>query len=429
MFSGTIRKGSEKMYMLTKEGGEYLEKGLPEIRLLREIKSGKSRMQDLQKLPFFSIGFMWAKKNDWVSVKGDSIEITENGKKALSSKSELEAALESVKNGKSADAESEKILLSRKLIEESKEKFVFKEKEISQLSPEIIKSEAWKTVPFRKYDISAPAPRISPGRRHPVMQSVEYARKVWTEMGFREMEGPLVQLSFWNFDALFTAQDHPVREMQDTFFMDPEKGKLPDGKLVQKVKEAHEKGTEGSLGWGGIWSSETARKYVLRTHTTCLSLKTISQIKKDGLPAKYFAVGRCFRNETMDWKHGFEFNQTEGIVIDENVNFRHLLGYLKEFYKRMGFEKARFRPAYFPYTEMSVGIEVFHPIHNKWVELGGAGMFRPEVVEPLLGKFVPILAWGPGFDRLVMDYYRFERIGELYANDIKKLREIKQWMM
>jgi len=78
---------------------------------------------------------------------------------------------------------------------------------------------------------------------------------------------------------------------------------------------------------------------------------------------------------------------------------------------------------------MSIGIEIFHPVHQKWVELGGAGIFRPEVVEPILGKFVPVLAWGPGFDRLVMDYYKFERIGDLYANDIKKLREIKQWMM
>ncbi|MBU3957775.1 MAG: phenylalanine--tRNA ligase subunit alpha [Nanoarchaeota archaeon] len=416
-------------YQLTKEGEEYLEKGLPELRLLKEISRGSKLMRDLQKLPFFPIGFMWAKKNGWVAVVGGELEITEEGKPNLAGESPLMEALDNVRNGKPINSEIEKTLLSRKLIEEVREKFEFREKEISQLSPEIIKSEIWKSVPFRKYDTAAPAPRIYPGRRHPVMQAVDYARKVWTEMGFKEMEGPLVQLSFWNFDALFTAQDHPVREMHDTFFMEPEKGNLPDGKIVQKVREAHEKGTEGSIGWGGKWDAEIARKFVLRTHTTCLSLKTISQIKKDGLPAKYFAVGRCFRNETMDWKHGFEFNQTEGIVVDENVNFRHLLGYLKEFYKKMGFEKARFRPSYFPYTEMSIGIEIFHPIHKKWVELGGAGIFRPEVVEPILGKFVPVLAWGPGFDRLVMDYYRFERIGDLYANDIKKLREIKQWMM
>jgi len=416
-------------YNLTKEGKEYLEEKLPETRLLEEIKNGNKSMKILQQLSFFPIGFMWAKKNDWVVVVGGELEITKKGFLSLSGESSLIKALDDVRNQKTINIEDEKILLSRKLIEEVKEKFEFREKEISQLSPEIIKSGIWRSVPFRKYDTGAPAPKISPGRRHPVMQAVEYARKVWTEMGFKEMEGPLVQLSFWNFDALFTAQDHPVREMHDTFFMEPEKGKLPDEKLVQKVRDAHEKGTEGSMGWGGVWDKETARKYVLRTHTTCLSLKTISQIKKDGLPAKYFAVGRCFRNEAMDWKHSFEFNQTEGIVIDENVNFRHLLGYLKEFYKRMGFGKARFRPSYFPYTEMSIGIEVFHPIHNKWVELGGAGIFRPEVVEPILGKFVPILAWGPGFDRLVMDYYKFERIGDLYANDIKKLREIKQWMM
>ncbi len=419
-------------YKLTKEGEEYFDKGLPEIRLLREIKSGETRMEELQKLPYFSIGFMWAKKNGWISISYKNIEITEAGMQALNKKSEIEKALSEIFIYHTFTSPLFSLigtLLSRKLIEEAKEKFEFREKEISQLSPEIIKSEVWKTVPFRKYDINAPAPRAYPGRRHPVMQAVDYARKVWTEMGFKEMEGPLVQLSFWNFDALFQGQDHPAREMHDTFFLEPEKGTLPDEKLVQKVREAHEKGVGGSLGWGGKWDPEIARKYVLRTHTTCLSSKTLAQIRKDGLPAKYFAVGRCFRNETMDWKHGFEFNQTEGIVVDENVNFRHLLGYLKEFFKKMGFEKARFRPSYFPYTEMSIGIEIFHPVHKKWLELGGAGIFRPEVVEPILGKFVPVLAWGPGFDRLVMDYYRFERIGDLYANDIKKLREIKQWMM
>ena len=249
------------------------------------------------------------------------------------------------------------------------------------------------------------------------------------------MTGDIVQVSFWNFDALFTAQDHPVREMQDTFFLN-KKTELPkDKKLINAVKQAHEtgvgKGLEKSKGWRYKWDEEEAKKLVLRTHTTCSSahkLAEISENLKDNLPAKFFAIGKCFRNETVDWSHGFEFNQTEGIVIDENANFRHLLGYLKQFFKKMGFEKIRFSPAYFPYTEPSVEIHVWHPERKVWLEIGGAGIFRPEVTIPLLGKHIPVLAWGPGFDRTLMDYYEIKDLRELYKNNLTQLRKMKFWI-
>ena len=237
----------------------------------------------------------------------------------------------------------------------------------------------------------------------------------------------LIKSSFWNFDALFTAQDHPVREMQDTFFID-KKENLLDKKIVKKVKESHEFGVDGSFGWKYKWNEEEAKRLVLRTHTTCLSAQTLSKIKKKELPQKFFAIGKCFRNETVDWSHGFEFNQTEGIVVDKNANFRHLLGYLKEFFAKMGFEKVRFRPGYFPYTEPSVEIDIFHPEKKVWLELGGAGIFRPEVVIPLLGENIPVLAWGPGFDRILMDYYKIKDLRELYKNNLTQLRKMKFWM-
>jgi phenylalanyl-tRNA synthetase alpha chain len=240
----------------------------------------------------------------------------------------------------------------------------------------------------------------------------------------------MVDTSFWVFDALFTAQDHPVREMQDTYFIkDPKYGKLPNKKLIDAIKNSHENGfNTGSKGWRYKWDLKEAEKNVLRTHTTNLSARTISNLKKIEWPAKYFAVGRCFRNETIDWSHLFEFNQTEGIVIDPDANFRHLLGYLKEFFRKMGFERARFRPAYFAYTEPSVEIDVIHPIHKKWIELGGAGIFRPEVTKALLGEEVPVLAWGPGFDRVMMDHYKINDMREIYKNDLKQLREMKMWL-
>ncbi|MEX0920659.1 MAG: phenylalanine--tRNA ligase subunit alpha [Candidatus Pacearchaeota archaeon] len=299
---------------------------------------------------------------------------------------------------------------------------------IEQITPEILKKESlWKGKKFRRYDVTLPVSQINGGKRHFVNQTTDYMRKVWTDMGFKEMTGKLVVSSFWNFDALFTAQDHSVRDMQDTFFLD-KKSELPDKDLLKKVKQSHESGVDGSTGWNYKWDEEKAKKMVLRTHTTCLSAQTLAKLKLEELPKKFFAVGKCFRNETLDWSHGFEFNQTEGIVVDKNANFKHLLGYLKAFFQKMGFEKIRFRPAYFPYTEPSVEVDVWHPEKKIWLELGGAGILRPEVVIPLLGENIPVLAWGPGADRMLMDYYQIKDLRELYKNDITQLRKMKFWM-
>ena len=142
---------------------------------------------------------------------------------------------------------------------------------------------------------------------------------------------------------------------------------------------------------------------------------------------KFFAVGKCFRNETIDSSHLFEFNQSEGIVVDKDVNFQHLLGYLKAFLNKMGFEKIRFRPHFFPYTEPSVEADVYDEKTGRWIEVLGAGIFRPEVVVPLLGEWVPVLAWGMGFDRLIMSNYDIKDIRNLYSNDIEGLRNTRIW--
>ena len=245
------------------------------------------------------------------------------------------------------------------------------------------------------------------------------------------MTGSYVQTSFWNLDALFIPQDHPARQMQDTFFIgkkDFTRGKLPP-KITERVKAVHENGGEtGSKGWQAPWSAEEAQKVLLRTHTTVLSALKLAALKKEDLPAKFFAVGKVFRNEALDWKHLFEFHQVDGIVIDPDANLKDLKGYLKLFFRKMGYPDARIRPAHFPYTEPSCEVDVWHPVHKQWIELGGAGIFRPEVVVPLLGKDIPVLAWGLGLERMIAEYYKFTDIRDLYANDIKKLRETKVWM-
>tara|TARA_B100001079_G_C16358077_1_gene491526 strand:+ start:1 stop:939 length:939 start_codon:yes stop_codon:yes gene_type:complete len=309
---------------------------------------------------------------------------------------------------------------------------------LESVTSNLIRSGNWKGKKFRRYDITSPVPKIYGSKRHFVNQAIEFGKRIWLDMGFKEMTGDYCQSGFWNFDALFTAQDHPVREMQDTFFIADKsttskdvigyKGKLPDNNIVKKVKEAHEGGIEGSKGWQYKWSEDKSKQISLRTHTTCLSAKTLLEIGKNKeFPAKYFALGKCFRNETVDWSHGFEFNQTEGIVVDENANFRQLLGYLIEFFKKMGYDKIRIRPGYFPYTEPSLEIDIFHPVHKKWVELGGAGMFRPEVTIPMFGRHIPVLAWGPGFDRIIMEFFEITDLRDMYRNDLNKLRDSKIW--
>jgi phenylalanyl-tRNA synthetase alpha chain len=434
-------------------GALYKKKGLPERRLLNLLSEKRIlKLEDAQKESSLSddefkasLGVLKRKalielKNGKISFSGN---LTEVSKKMLEEifleslplkldllKPEELHAFKSLKDRKNVVQTKEDRSVDIKVTELGKKLMNVKIKTqemIEQLTPEIIKRDLWRGKKFRRYDVSSPLPEISGGKRHFVNQATDYARKIWTEMGFKEMTGNLAVSSFWNFDALFTAQDHPVREMQDTFFLFEKKEDF-DKKLMKSIKNVHESGIAGSKGWNYNWNEEEAKTLVLRTHTTAISSKKLSELKKKDIPCKFFAIGKCFRNETVDWSHGFEFNQTEGIVVDKNVNFRHLLGYLKEFFKKMGFEKIRFRPSYFPYTEPSVEIEIFHPERKIWLELGGAGIFRPEVVVPLFGKDVNVLAWGPGFDRILMDYYKIKDLRELYKNDLTQLREMKFWM-
>jgi phenylalanyl-tRNA synthetase alpha chain len=444
-----IREETSEFVELTKEGLEYLKDGLPERNLINLVSKGEKSIESLRKkLENFSIGLVWVKSNGWVEIKEGMLIITEKGRDILNKKTPEEETISALASGrrpaKEFDEDTLNKLLKRGLVKKKTEskKFISLtdlgkkispkikiREEIGQLTPEIIISREWKKKPIRPYDISIPAPTLHPGKKHYLTQVIECIRQIWLEMGFKEMTGPIVEVSFWNFDALYQPQDHPARDLADTFYMkNPEKGKLPDEEIVEAVKATHEYGwTCNSKGWQYKWDREFARKCVLRTHTTSLSARTLAALRNAELPAKFFSIGRVFRNETLDWKHLAEFVQTDGIVVGEDVTFKHLLGYLKNYYERLGFEKIRFRPSYFPYTELSLEVEYWDEEHGKWIELVGAGIFRPEVVKPLLGKDIPVLAWGPSLERIVMKKYGIKDIRELYWNDLKQLREAKIW--
>lgn len=452
----TIKSSLRDVVRLGENGRLYEKRGLPEKRFLKAL-DGKMDIESIKKEANLddneiriSLGLL--KSRYAISIMGNEVEPTGQRDDILKTgfpEERFMKRLPLVFDNLNEDEKNmvKKLLKRRDLITkegvklkhvkltETGKKIIKKAKLtkldlIEKLTPKMLKERTWKNKKFRRYDVEINVPKVFGGRRHFVNQAVDYAKRVWLDLGFKEMTGPLLQTSFWNFDALFTAQDHPVRDLQDTFYIkNPRMGKLPETKIVNAVKAVHENGGKtGSKGWQYKWDPDDARRNVMRTHTTCLSARTIASLRSSDLPAKFFAVGKCFRNETMDWSHLFEFNQFEGIVVDPDANFKHLLGYLKNFAMKIGFTKVRFRPAHFPYTEPSVEGEVFDPVHKKWIEVFAAGIFRPEVVVPLLGKDVPVLAWGPGLDRMTVSYYQINDLRELYKNDLKQLREIKTWL-
>jgi phenylalanyl-tRNA synthetase alpha chain len=295
--------------------------------------------------------------------------------------------------------------------------------ERNSLTPEDLESGAWKEIKLRPYDVKLAAKDVYPAKIHPLRRIIEQTRRAFLEMGFAEVVSPMVESAFWNFDALFQPQDHPARDMQDTFYMlHPATAPLPDAKIVEPVKQTHENGwTTGSEGWGYTWSPERSKQVVLRTHTTAATIRALAA--NPNPPGKFFCVGWTYRNETISFKHLPVFHQVDGIIIDEEANLASLMGTLQEFYSKMGFGRVKFKPAFYPYTEPSVDVVVFMESRGKWIEMGGAGIFRPEVTLPL-GCNYPVLAWGLGIERLAMLRFGLSDIRELYKSNLDALEEV-----
>ncbi len=295
--------------------------------------------------------------------------------------------------------------------------------ERNRLDAELLADGAWRKVTFRPYDVTAGTAPAYPAKPHPLRRILDETRRAFHFMGFEEVRGHYVESAFWDFDALFQPQDHPAREMQDTFYLErPARFDLPEQKFVENIRAVHENGGDtGSIGWGYTWSDEEARRTVLRTHTTAA---TISALREDPAPPrKVFLVGRVFRREKTDYKHLPEFHQVDGIIVDGEASLSTLLGTLSRFYNLMGFEQVKFRPAFFPYTEPSVEVFVRMPgRETDWFELGGSGVFRPEVTRPC-GCDVPVLAWGLGLERLAMVRYGVTDMRKLYMSDFRWLEE------
>ncbi|MHA1674768.1 MAG: phenylalanine--tRNA ligase subunit alpha [Promethearchaeota archaeon] len=458
----------EIVLTLTDEGKDYVENGLPERQMYKifvqndrkEIGVDGFSPEVEKSLGFnkklFFIGLTHMKKNKWVvsskATGKDVILIYSDTANPSSSEKLLEeygsnSSLSLSDIPKKLQDEVKNLTKRKLLIREKrmirkveltpKGKAVNPadikviEEEVQIISAEMIKSGSWKEkmTSLKTYDVAIEGPKVQAGKFHPMTIVKNQVREVFHSMGFEEIRGPIVELAFYNFDCLYQPQDHPAREMHDSFYIkNPAKGKLPKKEIVDRIKAIHENGGDsGSTGWRYKWSKEIAKKLLLRTHTTATTIRHLAKVglEKRELPVKVFCIDRVFRNEKLDRTHLAELQQIDGIIIAENVTLSDLIGQITEFYKRMGFKKVITRPGFFPYTEPSMEVSVYSEELGAWLEMGGSGIFRPEVTSAWgIKDPVRVLAWGLGLERLAMLKLKREDIRDLYQSNLSWLREV-----
>ncbi len=439
-----IKTNAKILITLGELGKKYLKEKLPERRLLEQLKEKKLSLEEVNiDKSELNIAIGELKKKAAINL-GKELEITDNGKKLLIKEFLEEKLLKQLPKEVKDLTDEEKLayenLKKRKEIIVTEEiktrtitltdlgKKLTKEKLdldlIETLTPQILKENSWTKKPFRKYDIQTKVPKIYCGKRQPYMEFLNKIKFKLVQLGFKEMTGPLIETEFFNFDVLFQPQDHPARTWTDTYHLkNPTQGKLPDDLVVNRIKHAHENGGRtGSTGWGYKWNPEIAKQLMPRAHGTAVSARRM--VKGIEVPSKYFCIARCYRPDVLDATHLLEFNHMEGIVTDPSISFKTLLGILKHFAVEIaGAEEVKFFPDYYPFTEPSVQISAKHP-QLGWIELGGAGIFRPEITQTL-GIETPVMAWGLGIDRLAMFKLGIKDIRYLFSQDLKWLREAR----
>jgi phenylalanyl-tRNA synthetase alpha chain len=450
---GLLKISEEKQIFLklNDEGRFHAKMGLPERRLVDALEKlkGKATCQEafhsanLEK-QFIPIALGWAQRKKWTILDSKANTLRVLGKPAKESDEKLLKLL-----GEKDSTLYEKlepfckqavqILKSRKLLKVEEKtrrvieltdlghsvlkKGIISAAEVTQLTPELIISGKWRSAKLQHYDVQASVAKTWSGKKHPYLRFLEEVRQKLIELGFKEMTGTAVETSFFNFDALYTPQDHPARDLDGIYFVkSPTEGNIDQyPKIVENVSETHKNGwTTGSTGWQYKYSLKVAKRLILRGHGTCLSARAL--ISKDlQIPGRYFSIVRCYRPEVLDRIHLTEFNQVEGIIIDKDLTLRDLLGVLQKFAVEIaGADKVKFRPDYFPFTEPSVELSAYKKGCG-WIEFGGSGVFRPEVTLPL-GIKEPVIAWGLGVDRLFMMRAGVDDIRYIFSQNLDWIR-------
>ncbi len=434
-----VDKESTNTASLTKEARGYLAK-FPEETLVSELY-GHGAGMPLSRIEN-KIGIIWAKRNGWIAISEGRANLTGKGRSIAEGKTnyatrellgklndpeqtdtdalikENEKIISDLKSRNLIEITERGVIESVKLTKKGKASAASEEKGIGPLTRDIIASGKWKSEGLKKYDIHADSERIYPARLHPMHELLDTIRSAYFNLGFTEVSGPIIESAFWNFDALFVPQDHPAREMQDTFFLsNPKKITIEDVELMNKLKKVHKKN------WKDVWKESVARQALLRTHTTSVSSRYIRKFAdsmENNYPIKLFSVGRVFRNESIDYKHLAEFYQMDGIIIGNNLTFSNLIDTLSKLYSQLGLE-VKFKPAYFPFVEPGMEIYYYDEKKKDTIELGGAGIIRKEITKAM-GTNKTVLAWGPGVDRLIFNLMEIDSLIHLYKNNVGWLR-------
>ncbi|KAF9513595.1 hypothetical protein BS47DRAFT_1317397 [Hydnum rufescens UP504] len=425
-------------YDLSTEGAQLAEQGSHEARVwavlpLKGQGNGMS-IKDLRQAvgdESAKIGQGRAFKSGWIGKEGDNlvklipsiVDATREELIEIKNTGTLKAGEKSL-----AELRKRKLVVQKKLLWFSVQQGLHFstsiEKPETDLTSEMLATGAWKTSNFKKYNFDADGAPPNGGALHPLLKVREEFRNIFLEMGFAEMAtSQYVDSGFWNFDTLFVPQQHPARDLQDTFYIsDPVESLPPPREYYEKVKEVHTNGGFGSIGYRAPWQPAESQKLLLRTHTTSCSSRLLRQLatRKGGFkPVKMFSIDRVFRNEAVDATHLAEFHQVEGVVADYGLTLADLIGFMQTFFKKMGISNLRFKPAYNPYTEPSLEIFAFHPQLNKWVEIGNSGMFRPEMLEPMgLPPDVRVHGWGLSLERPTMIRYGINNIRTLVGHKV-----------
>ena len=436
LLSGALEKyvqwqeHSQTTWVLTPKGKD-LNGELPGFRLAKQILEGTTNWGNLQASlgPAFSLNFGALRREAAVDVMGQGPEARINVLKpgVLRDYENRQAVFNTIAQAAGAQPDHRRHLewlhgqgyivqnieLDDRLIVLPALKSLELKPVVTALTSDLLLSGQWQQVDLKPYDIDATVPDVAYGRPTILTQCIQRIRDIFLNMGFDEMSGCIVESAFWNFDALFTPQDHPAREMQDTFYLaTPQSIALPDDStLIDQVKQVHE------ANYGGTWTRAEASRAILRAHTTTSTARRLYQLQ--GQDGKYFSIDKVFRNETVDRTHLAEFHQIEGVVVGELLSVRTLMGYLTYFYERLGFEDLKFKPTYNPYTEPSLEVLAYYPPSDRYIEVGNSGLFRQEMLGPLGCSNKSTVAWGLGLERIAMLLYGVERLSDLVGPDIR----------
>ncbi len=425
-----IDKKEEIYVELDKLGMNYVNSELPEIKFLKEILEKGKKKSELslsEEEIVTSLGIL--KRNNLIDIKNENgmFFSAKSGAKEFIEKSinplklfkeiklkeklnkEEKEAFEELKKRKGFIKEVSKKSFSFKLTKDGEviakeiQKNYLNLELLEAVDSDILKSGSWKNKEFRHYDVSVSASLSEIGRRHPMLEANNILRDVFVEMGFKEMSGPMIESAFWNMDTMWIPQDHPAREDMDTFYLDKEATVPTD--LVKKVKEMHEKGIKRTHTMENEWSEDITKRRLLRTHSTATTFRTLAKLAQDqkkgkDINGKYFYVANVFRNETVDATHLAEFYQAEGFIVGDDLSLADLMGFIKEYYAKLGITQIKFKPTYNPYTEPSMEAHYYDPLQKKWYSLINSGIFRQETLEPLGLKNKSIIAWGMGASRV-----------------------------